>query len=342
MLLETGCPNKDLSPTAMYLAKPHVQLAKMVNLIDLDIDEQSQTEAIKFSISAKSGNQKNGVVRKQSVNLIDFEEDRQAENAEKLQVSVSTTSKVNTAVRTSLVNPENSHWSRLMEGRMFTFYVGPNESVFHLHEGVFATKSRLLKSMTLDKRCRSCIYLRTTSAEAFTDITYWLYHDRVPKSSSKWKGSPASILPYLYLLLLAESLEFSTLQESLIHVIRRIVRMERPLVTPDFLIKVIEDVYRYSRNGSLPRQFFTRLVAYSIENLGHQKQSYLPCVDIIGFSEDLYSLLEIDMEGSGKKRTKKSKKIPDPCAGGGWKIVKNKVQGANMETVISSGLATFV
>lgn len=225
---------------------------------------------------------------------------------------------------------------------MFTFYVGPDESVFHLHEGVFATKSRLLKSMILDKRCKSCIYLRNTSADAFTDITYWLYHDRVLKSSSKWKGSPAAILRYLYLLLLAESLEFSTLQESLIHVMRRTLRMERPLVTPDFLIKVIQEVYQYTRDGSLPRQFFTRLVAYSIENLGHQKQSYRPCADIRGFSEDLHCVLEMNTKGSGKKKTKEPKKFPDPCAGGGWKIMKDQVQGANIEMVINSGLATFV
>lgn len=93
----------------------HSQLAKMVNLIDLDVDEQSQTKQNKSFVSAKPDNQNDGVVHKQSMNLIDFdvgEEDRQVENAEKPQVSASTKTKVNSAIRTSLVNPENPHWSR--------------------------------------------------------------------------------------------------------------------------------------------------------------------------------------------------------------------------------------
>ena len=229
-----------------------------------------------------------------------------------------------------------------MGDRIFTFYVGPCESVFRLHEGTFATKSRLLKSMTLDKRCNGCIYLRTTSAEAFTDVTYWLYHERVPKPSSKSKGTPAAILPYLYLLLLAESLDFLNLEVSLIHSIRHLLSIERSLVTPDFLIKVVQDVYQYSRDGSLPRRFFTRLVAYSIENLGHQKQSYGPCMGINGFSQDLAYVLEMNNERSGKKKTKKTKRLPNPYGRGSWKKIKSQVQKVSIETVISTGFATFV
>ena len=90
--------------------------SKMINLIDLDIDEQSQSEQNKLSVSLSLGNKRISVGQKQPVNLIDSDVDEQDKQVEKVEQRrfppVSLKTKRDGASRTSLINPASPQWGR--------------------------------------------------------------------------------------------------------------------------------------------------------------------------------------------------------------------------------------
>ena len=223
---------------------------------------------------------------------------------------------------------------------MCFFHIGKDGETFNLHQ-VTVQKSPLLRAAVHDARYNGHIYLRSVPANAFSDITRWLYCGELPQPAGN-NTRPADALPYIRLHLLAEQLQLTSMETYIIKVIRSILKNTSSAIQIDFLTKLVTVVYENSRPDSLLRGLLIRMIAYRISKLGQQPESYHSCFDIKGFKEDLTSAISSSKnEIPGKKRRRHSKEALDPCADGQWIVARKLEQVGNTEEMFESGFLSF-